>query len=84
MTDLITALKPTLMLYHAPVSGQIILGTHRGKHVIAKMSIPGVDPVEKEEFRILFAYDDFNDANDKLLEIVTPPKGLKLVKAEAA
>jgi hypothetical protein len=83
MNDLLVALKPQLILYHARANAQFILGTHQGEYVIVKMAIPDIDGVQEEQFEVVYRTPRYAEAIEQIMGILKP-RGLRLVEEELA
>jgi hypothetical protein len=75
-------MTPTMFFSHDRANAQFILGTHGGKTVIAKMSLPGIHGTQEESFEVIFE-GDHEGAIDLIRDIINPHKP-RIVMPEAA
>jgi hypothetical protein len=80
LNDYLVAMKPTLFFSHDRANAQFILGTHRGRSVVVKMSIPDVNGTMAEQFEVIYEGDE-QSAMERIMDIVRP-RGLRLVRDE--
>lgn len=66
------ALTPILTLFPARLNAQIILGSHQGRYVVAKMAIPSLDGTEEETMEIVYESETYREAEARVREILKP------------